>query len=160
MIRCSNCSEGKMVPGRVQNYDATSLVGLDAVILHTMPVLKCDHCDHLMFEGHVVESITRELAAFIVRQGEELRPKEVRFLRELFVMTQADLAERLGVTRATVNRWEAGDDPVGTLQSFALRTLTAWSLNDAALAREVGELWRQTMPQRSAPPYHLNGIPA
>ena len=129
-------------------------------MLRTAPVLACDHCGHLMFEGHVIETITRELAAAIVRQAEELRPTEVRFLRELFVMTQAELAERLGVTRATVNRWEAGHDAVGTIQSFALRTLAAWSLNDAALAREVGELRRQAVSPRSAPPYRLNGIAA
>ena len=149
-----------MVAGRVQNYDATSIVGLDAVVLRTAPVLTCDHCGHLMFEGHVIDAITRELATFIVRQGEELRPTEVRFLRELFMMTQAELAERLGVTRATVNRWEGGDDTVGTLQSFALRTLAAWNLNDAELAREVGELRRQAVKPRSAPPYQLNGIAA
>src|SRR4051812_37354112 len=110
MIRCSNCLEGTMVEGRVENYDASAVVGLEAVVLRSAPALRCDRCGHVMFDGNVVEAVTEQLARLIVRQGEELRPTEIRFLREVIGMTQAELAERLGMSRATVNRWETGND--------------------------------------------------
>src|SRR5512141_2023438 len=113
MIRCSDCGQGTMIEGRVQDYDASALVGLDAVVLRSAPALVCDRCGHVMFEGKVVEEVTHELARLIVRHGEDLRPEEIRFLREVMGMTQAELAERLGVSRATVNRWETGSDGTG-----------------------------------------------
>jgi DNA-binding XRE family transcriptional regulator len=151
-----------MIPAIVEGFDASLIVGLETVVLGRAPVLKCDSCGHLMFEGRVIEAITRELATFIIRQGDELQPREVRFLRELMGMTQGELASRLGVQRATVNRWERGDpeERVGVVQSLALRTLAAWSIDDPALAREVGEPRRPPAPRRSAPPYRLAGIAA
>lgn len=160
MVRCSSCDEGKMVASRVQDYDASGIVDLNAVTVRTASVLVCDCCGHLMFEGRFLEAIMRELATLIVRQGGELLRAEVRFLREHFVMTQAELADRLGVTQAMVNRWEAGDDAVGVAQSFALRTLAARSLNDTVLARELRDSSQQAASPRSAPPYLLNGIMA
>jgi putative zinc finger/helix-turn-helix YgiT family protein len=154
MIRCSNCDTGSMTEGHVKDYDASSVVGLASVTLGRARALICDQCGHVMFPGDVVEAITRELAKLVIRQGEELRPDEVRFLRELIGMTQAELGARMGLSRATVNRWETGDDDVGAVQSLAVRTLAAWALDDAGLAREVGAPRRQ--PEvRSAPPYQI-----
>jgi DNA-binding transcriptional regulator YiaG len=147
-----------MMPAMVEGFDASSIVGLETVVLDRAPVLKCDSCGHLMFEGRVVDAIMRELAAFIIRQGDELQPREVRFLRELMTMTQGELATRLGIQRATVNRWERGEESVRTIQSLALRTLAAWSLDDPVLARAVGEPVRQPVTKRSVPPYRLEGV--
>lgn len=159
MIRCSQCQQGEMREGRVENYDASAMVGLASVVLLGAPALVCNHCAQVMFEGKIVDAITNDLARLIVRQGDDLRPDEIRFLRELLGMTQAELAERLGVSRATINRWETGNDLVGSVQSLALRTLVAWSLDDAALAREIGGPRRRVTP-RSSPPYRLEAIAA
>jgi DNA-binding transcriptional regulator YiaG len=148
-----------MVEGRVEDYDASAIVGFGEVFVHSAPALVCDRCGHVMFEGWVVEAATRELARLIVRQSEDLRPDEIRFLREVVGMTQAELAERLGVSRATVNRWETSDDSVGPVPSLALRTLAAWSLDDADLAREIGAP-RRARAERSSPPYQLGAIAA
>jgi YgiT-type zinc finger domain-containing protein len=94
MIRCSHCQKGKMVEGRVENYDASDMVGLASVVLLRAPALVCDRCGHVMFEGKVVEAVTNDLARLIVRQGEELRPAEIRFLREILGMMQAELSQR------------------------------------------------------------------
>jgi DNA-binding transcriptional regulator YiaG len=142
-----------MCEGHVEDYDASDVVGLDRVTLRRARVLRCDRCGHIMFPGDVVDTITRALAKLIIRQGEELRPQEVRFLREVIGMTQAELGIRLGVSRATVNRWETGGDGVAAVQSLALRTLAAWALEDAVLAREIGEPRRTAPAERSAPPY-------
>jgi len=157
MIRCSNCAQGSMREGYVEDYDASSIVGLASVRLRRAPALVCDRCGHVMFPGDVVEHISRELARLIVRQGEALQPAEARFLRELMGLTQAELSARLGVSRATVNRWETGDDEIGSVQSLAVRTLAAWALDDADLAREIGAP-RGQPHARSAPPYEIGAV--
>lgn len=40
--------------------------------------------------------------------GSIMRPKQIQELRRELRLTQDELAERLGVTRRTVIRWEAG----------------------------------------------------
>ena len=155
MIRCSVCNQGKLVEGSVEHHDVSGLVGLDQVFLVKTTVLKCDKCAAVSLDGTVVETVISSLARIIVRQ-DELRPKEVRFLRELLGMTQAELAERLGVNRVTVARWETADGDVGYVPSLALRTLAAWQLEDPALAREIGGPTRKPGVKRTAPPYELN----
>ena len=108
-----------------------------------------------MLEGPVVEAMHDVLARLIVQQN-ELRPKEVRFLRELLGMTQAQLAERLGLSRVTVARWETANVDIGTVPSLALRTLAAWHLEDPRLAREIGAPTHKPGLKRTALPYLLN----
>jgi putative zinc finger/helix-turn-helix YgiT family protein len=155
MIRCSVCNKGKLVESHVEHHDVSGLVGLDQVFLVRTPALRCDTCGAVSLDGTIVEAVTTSLARLIVRQ-EELRPKEVRFLRELLGMTQAELAERLGITRVTVARWETAEGEVGYVPSLALRTLAAWQLDDPALAREIGLPTRKPGVGRTAPPYELS----
>lgn len=143
-----------MTESQVDNYDVSRVVGLDTVMLDHARVLKCDRCEHVMFPGDVIETTTREVAKLIIQQGDELRPAEVRFLRELIGMTQAELGDRLGVSRATVNRWEMGDG-AGTVQSLALRTLAVWALEDIDLAREIGKPYRPHPKARLVSTYHV-----
>ncbi len=48
---------------------------------------------------------------------------DVALMRAHLGMTQGELAERLGVRRETVNRWEAGAQPPSPLALHALRGL-------------------------------------
>lgn len=158
MIRCSVCNAGHLVESVVEHHDVSALVGLDQVFIVKATVLRCDRCRAVSLDGSVVEALVSALARVVVGQ-DELRPKEVRFLRELLGMTQAQLAERLGVTRVTVARWETADGEVGYVPSLALRTLAAWQLEDAALAREIGGPTRKPGVRRTEPPYELR-VPA
>ncbi len=137
MIRCSVCHQGTLLPTAVDHHDLSALVGLDQVVLVRGRALQCDQCAALALDGAELEEVLSRLARLVVQQ-EELLPKEVRFLRELLGMTQGELAERLGVTRVTVTRWEASDVALGSIPSLALRTLAAWHLDDPDLAREIG----------------------
>src|SRR5262245_7560049 len=138
MIRCSACNDGTMVSGYIDNHDIGPLLGLEGVIVTRAPALVCDHCGHVMLEGDVVDAARRSLARLLIEHCVELRPEEARFLRETMNMTQAELAERLHVIRGTITRWENGDELLGPIQSFVLRTLAAWALEDGEkLAREI-----------------------
>jgi YgiT-type zinc finger domain-containing protein len=161
MIRCSNCPDGTMLSRHVQNHDIGPLFGLDGVIFALIPALVCSACGHLMLDGEIIDVARRSVTRLLVERCIELRPAEARFLRETMNMTQAQLAERLHVIRGTITRWENGDEPLGPIQSFAIRTLAAWALEDGEqLAREIGA---PTAPPPKAPPdrpYRLDAIAA
>jgi YgiT-type zinc finger domain-containing protein len=161
MIRCSNCHDGTMAPGSVEDHDIGPLFGLDSVILTRAPALVCDRCGHVMLEGDVIEAARQSLARLLVERCVELRPAEARFLRETMNLTQAQLAERLHVIRGTITRWENGEDLLGPVQSFALRTLTAWALADGEkLAREIAMPFAAPPPAPPVPPYRIDALAA
>jgi DNA-binding transcriptional regulator YiaG len=123
------------------------------------PALVCDHCGEVTLEGPVIEGAERLLAQLVVRGTAPLRPKAVRFLRDLMGLSQAALGERMGVHRVSVARWETEASAVGTLESFALRTMAAWHLGDAELARAVATAPRLSA-ESSGEPYRLAPVAA
>jgi putative zinc finger/helix-turn-helix YgiT family protein len=158
MYRCSQCNQGEMVPGFVDDYDMTPFFGLDARLVRAK-ALVCNRCGSATLEGAVVEAAERSLASLILRRTGPLSPKEVRFLRDFMGLSQADLGERLGVHRVSVSRWEADSAPVGALESFALRTMVAWHLGDAELARVIAHSPRLA-PTSPLEPYRLETLAA
>jgi YgiT-type zinc finger domain-containing protein len=158
MYRCTQCHQGEMLPGFVDDHDVSTFFGLDARLVHA-PALVCNHCDEVTLEGPVIEGAERALGRLVVRATGPLRPKEARFLRGLMGLSQADLAERLGVHRVSVARWETETAPVGVLESFAIRTMAAWHLGDAELARAVASASR-TSTEPNGEPYRLDPLAA
>ncbi len=158
MYRCTQCHQGEMLPGFVDDHDMSALFGLDARLVHAS-ALVCDHCGEITLEGQVIEAAERALGRLVVCGTGPLRPKEVRFLRGLMGLSQADLGERLGVHRVSVARWETETAPVGTLESFAIRTMAAWQIGDADLARTVATAARPST-EPSSEPYRLDTLAA
>jgi YgiT-type zinc finger domain-containing protein len=101
MYRCSQCNLGEMLPGFVDDHDMSPFFGLDARLVHAA-ALVCNHCGEATLEGPVIEAAERALARLVVRETGPLRPREVRFLRGLLGLSQAELGERLGVHRVSV----------------------------------------------------------
>jgi DNA-binding XRE family transcriptional regulator len=147
-----------MLPGFVDDYDMSPFFGLDARLVRA-PALVCDHCGEATLEGPVLEAAERSLARLVVRGSGPLKPKEVRFLRGLMGLSQGELGERLGVHRVSVARWETETAPVGALESFAIRTMMAWHLGDAELARAVASVARPAS-EASGEPYRLETLAA
>jgi transcriptional regulator with XRE-family HTH domain len=58
--------------------------------------------------------------------------EEVRRIRGSMKLTQAELADLLGVTQATVSRWEAGKLPVDARTLIALKALQVQQSGKAA----------------------------
>ena len=48
-------------------------------------------------------------------------------------LTQEELAKELGVSRATVNAWETGRKPMGTIQFIAFCAVTGFEKDDIFL---------------------------
>jgi DNA-binding XRE family transcriptional regulator len=106
----------------LKEYEAGAIFGLKRVRLRHVPALVCDRCGAVMLPGKVLDHVQETLATCIAQNSEDLVPSAFRFLRKHFGMTQAILAERLGVTRLTVHRWESGEVSIGRTGSLAMRT--------------------------------------
>jgi transcriptional regulator with XRE-family HTH domain len=56
-------------------------------------------------------------------QHRMLAPIEIRFLRKHIGLSGEDFAQRMGVTRETVSRWETGANQMGAVADRLLRLL-------------------------------------
>lgn len=142
-IRCSVCEKG-VLREKKTDQDLSPLLGLN-VLVSGAPALVCSNCGEITVMGDVLEQVSLDLAASILRQ-EKLAPDEIRYLRKLLGYRQEDLADKLGVTRATVNRWETGGDLVDGPPAYAVRSLAFFQLrsrspvfDDVAKTFETGE---------------------
>jgi putative zinc finger/helix-turn-helix YgiT family protein len=102
---CPECRKREVYPAQVEYIAA---VQHDAV-LHRVPIPQltipqCRACGELLFSGAVDEQINTALRA----QLQLLTPEQIKAGREALSLAQTELAERLGVEQATLDRWETG----------------------------------------------------
>jgi transcriptional regulator with XRE-family HTH domain len=67
--------------------------------------------------------LDRAIALAVVRQQNRLTGQEVRFLRGLLDMTQAELGNALGKDAQTVARWEKGKTEIPPTEDIAVRQI-------------------------------------
>jgi putative zinc finger/helix-turn-helix YgiT family protein len=156
-IKCDVCGKGKFRRKKVARHDVSSLVGLEGVALIGAPALVCSSCGAVMLEGGALDEATEALTLMLVEQGDPLTAGEVRYLRRVLEMTQAELAERIGLHRTTVARWEIGEVPIGQAESMALRALVAMQLvaERPNLAKEPAAKFARPGVARATPPYEI-----
>ena len=147
-LRCSQCSAGQLEEAVLPQADVSDLVGLSSVQALGAPVLRCNHCGAVSWEGPVLEAIEREVARQLVSDSSHLAPDGVRYLRKYLGLTQAGLAVRLGVDRTTVARWETADRPLRHGEALGLRALVALHLvaERPALASQLRERFANPPP--------------
>lgn len=148
-IRCSVCGKGSLVQ-KVIDYDVSALLDMKGVFVHNMPALVCSKCSSVNMYGHILDQIAVLLAVNIL-QLQELDPTEVRYLRKLIGDTQEEFAERLGVARATVNRWENSAEPVKGSHAYAIRSHAFFRLRDRSPAIEAVAVAFTTAQPRPRP---------
>lgn len=119
-IQCSVCGKGKLVH-RIIEHDVGGLLDMKQVVVSNLPALVCTKCGSVSMYGGLLEQIALVLAASILRSP-EVFPLEARYLRKLVGDTQEDFARRLGVARATVNRWEQRGEPTRGPDAYAIRS--------------------------------------
>jgi len=145
-IRCSVCGKGMLRRKRL-DQDVGDVLGLEGVVLKDAPALVCSKCGEVTLDGAVLEQVALIVAAHILRQS-ELAPAEVRYLRKLLGDRQEDLADKLGVTRATVNRWEMGTTPVTGPPAYAVRSHAFFRLRS-----------QSPLIEKAAPTFEARGAP-
>jgi DNA-binding transcriptional regulator YiaG len=86
------------------------------------------------------EVIARE----IVSSPRPIRGQEVRFLRSLLDISQADLARTLGTTRISVTRWEKkANDPLPGTADTAMRLIYTSHMDKASLIKRTMDMLRE-----------------
>jgi DNA-binding XRE family transcriptional regulator len=118
-IRCG-CGKAKLIQ-KLVDHDVGPFLDMKKVVVHNMPALGCPACGNVSMYGGVLDQIAILLAVAVL-QLQELEPTEVRYLRKLVGDTQEEFAHRLGVVRATVNRWENGSELVKGPDAYAIRS--------------------------------------
>jgi DNA-binding transcriptional regulator YiaG len=91
------------------------------------------------------EDLHRAIAEYLVLHQKNLVGREVRFLRRHLGVTQADLADCLGVSDQSIARYEKSDDPLTGPGDRLLRLLVLAKLQGGpVMVAEVIEAIRQT----------------
>lgn len=121
-MHCPNCDRDTMTfHQRVEVQDVGRLLGVP-VHLYGFPGYVCSECKETMPTGELLDLTTTKLAVTMAGCS-DLGPSEARFLRKAMQLTQAELAEKLQTSRATVARWESETGGLDGPSSFALRAL-------------------------------------
>ena len=101
---CPNCGS-ESIERVKENYTFTYGVGDDAVDLSAMvPIIKCSDCGD-GFLDYVAEDICHEA---VCKHLGVMSPSQVKGLRKLYNLTQAEFAEVTKLGEATLSRWERG----------------------------------------------------
>lgn len=83
-----------------------------------------------------LEGLHRAIGNTLAKEKKDLTGREVRFLRQEMLLSQASLAKLLGVTEQTVHRWEAGKTDVPKPAEALIRGLYLQQLKEQiAIAR-------------------------
>lgn len=83
-----------------------------------------------------VDGLHAAIARSVVATGRRLAAAEVRFLRKLLALSQADLAGLLGVSDQTVARWEKAATAIDPAADRLLRFLVREHLGDSVAIRK------------------------
>lgn len=135
-IRCSVCGKANLAHKLIE-HDVGSLLDMTKVLVHKLPALVCPRCGNVSLYGDTLDRIAILLAVDVL-QRPELHPGEVRYLRKLIGDTQDEFAQRLGVVRATVNRWENASDNVKGPDAYAIRSHAFFRLRERS--QEIEEV--------------------
>ena len=120
-IACTNC--GTRAPIRRGRYRFTDL-GLSNVVLQGVELSHCPKCgnEDAILPG--INRIMRALAQAVIGKPYRLNGEEVRFLRTFLGMTAERFTKLIHVDKATLSKWENGEDPVGPQSDLLIRMLT------------------------------------
>ncbi len=123
-MNCPDCST-LMVAKQVPEYDLGGMFGLSSVTLLNAPAEVCPSCGHVLVPGTIVDEAHEALVAELLGARHVLGPEEFRFLRKAALLSQSALADRLGVNRVEVSRWETEKVGISAPVSLAIRAVVA-----------------------------------
>ena len=150
-MTCDECGAKASVERHaVRRYE---LGGLPHVELHGVEVMHCDACGKSTVAIPRLAQLHRVLAHGFVTQARMLAPVEIRFLRKHVGLSGSDFAQRMGVTRETVSRWESGAQAMGAVADRLLRlfVLTHEPSESYAVDDLLRDLTDAPAPQRLTP---------
>ena len=145
-MRCPGCNRTLRRARRDYRYAES---GLPNVVLEGAPVYICTEHGVQAVALRNVLAIHDAIAGALLELKRPLRGEEIRFLRKHRGWSQAELAERLGVTEVTVSRWETDAAPTGPANQVALHYLFREPKKFPPRLKFIGR------PPTSAPPLRI-----
>jgi putative zinc finger/helix-turn-helix YgiT family protein len=120
-MKCEECGGPIIIEhNAVRRYE---IGGLPHVELHGVETTRCSTCGKESIAIPRIAQLHRALAHEFVQQKRMLAPVEIRFLRKHIGLSGTDFAQRMGVARETVSRWETGATQMGAVADRLLRLL-------------------------------------
>jgi len=138
---------GSLRPTTLHDFDFSAYAGLPVRVLGA-PGLECSKCEGETLEGEVIDKILEKLALVIMRKDHQLSSLEMKFLRKRMRLTQAKLAEKLGIVRETLADWERGASTISPQYDFMVRAIFASHLmhsSDKQLSKSVADVVAQSI---------------
>ena len=114
---------GTMKPVRIPRYDVSAELGIHVVLVGDVSTLECETCGAIAIPGTVLEAAMEAAVVQVLQLERRLSGREAQFLRKAVLeCSQSALAERIGLSRPTVARWELAQSLTAE-QDFNLRAL-------------------------------------
>lgn len=121
---CPHC--GEPMETEIENYRYDDS-GLENVVLTNIKVRRCHKDAEIIVAIPRIEELHRVLAKEVASKQTRLTPAEIKFLRKYLGWSGTKFAEWIGVDRATVSRWESGDQAMGQQAERLLRVFALTS---------------------------------
>lgn len=118
---------GTLSSTTLRSFDFSAYAGLPVLVAET-PGLRCQKCDSETLDGETISVLLQQLAMLLMSESRRLTAAEAKFLRKRMRLTQAQLAERMGVVRETVADWERGASVISSQHDFMIRAIFASSI--------------------------------
>jgi transcriptional regulator with XRE-family HTH domain len=144
---------GHLRPTKLASYDFSKYVGFK-VTLTGMDGLKCDKCGWQTIDGRTINLAMDHMVLTFARFPRRLNGVEASYLRRKIGATQEELANRMGIVRETVAKWECGDQVISPQHDFILRVLSLTQMIAAGqISRPYAErVMAEIRAVRSDPP--------
>jgi putative zinc finger/helix-turn-helix YgiT family protein len=103
-MKCPNCSNKMERSAGDHKYRES---GLDNILLQGIELFSCS-CGEKLVSIPCVPELHTFIGKNLLRKSSTLSGKEIRFLRKNIGLSAKLFAEKLGIDKATVSRWEHG----------------------------------------------------
>lgn len=147
-VRCLVCNNAMSISRENRRFGD----GLDVVLIG-IEVRRCSECGEEEAVIPRIAEVRSTIAENLIQRSTRLTPAEIRFLRTYLGYSGGDFAEKIGVTREAVSRWENGARPMGKTAERLLRLMVAFHIGagpyDLADKGVDGEHQRLTLRQSS-----------
>ncbi len=132
--KCGYCRQRAVQPATVAYSTEVDHDGATyTVTLPQLQVARCAHCGEMVLD----DAANRHISDALRRQLGFLFPEQIRSNRETLGLSRHQLAGRLGVTEASVARWEIGAQIQSRAVDRLLRVFFAFNDVRDALAEET-----------------------
>ena len=104
--------------------------GLDNVTLHGVAIHRCNQCGEEYYGFGDLEQLHTIIARVLVFKKDLLDGKELRFLRTYLGFSSSVFAERVGIAKETLSRFENKKQPITKTFDLLVRALVTTKLPD------------------------------